>query len=945
MHLGIDKFCKAVNCPGTCEVCFPNSLDTNGKMPHFGDNVALPTGTRLGPYEVAAPLGAGGMGEVYRARDTRLDRTVAIKVLNSQLVASPELRARFEREAKVISQLQHPHICVLHDVGREGETEFLVMEFLEGESLADRLKRGRLPAPELLKVAIEIADALEKAHRAGVVHRDLKPGNVMLTKSGAKLLDFGLAKPMGATLSSGVGSGAPVSVFAAAMTQTSPAPSPSAALSVAGSVIGTMQYMSPEQIQGMEADARSDIFAFGLMLFEMATGKRAFEGKTQASVVGQILAVDPPPVSALRPETPAELDRVIRLCIEKDPDERIQTAHDLKLQLQGISVTPAESPVAKESGTASARRNWLPWAAVAILAILAIGLGVLAYMRGSEPPNSSVHAYILPPDKATFVLAGNTSGQPVISPDGKRLAFVAKSADGKQQLWIQPLNSTVAQAMSGTENATYPFWSPDSRYVGFFANGKLNKVDASGGPPQALCDAVGRGGSWSGNGTIVFAKDSISGLMRIDAAGGAPVELTTLGANETSHRWPDFLPDGKHYLYFMHSATAGQSGVFWGSLDSKQSKLILHNDSNAIYASPGYLLFVRDNTLMAQAFDPSKLALSGEARPISDHVAVNTDIWRGIITASADGRLLYQQGATGGASQLVWYDHAGKAGQPVLPGSADYHTPVLSPDDSKLVVGIDENGIGDLWVIDLARSTKTRITFGPNPSEFPLWWPDGKSVVYDSGPSGSQTSIYRKNADGTGSPEKVLEIAGSVLIPFSVTTDGQYLVFMKLDQKSKNNWDIWALPMFGDRKPFPVVATPFADVTPVVSPNGKWLAYANNNNESGRLELYIQPFPTGSGRWQVSTAGGVEPRWRKDGKELYFYSDDQAIMAVDITDNGNALQLGTPHELIKAETVSGPSGPYSPTADGKKFILNVLTTQSNSQPLSLVTNWTADLKK
>jgi eukaryotic-like serine/threonine-protein kinase len=914
----------------------------NDRMLDFGESLPLTTGTRLGPYEVVAPLGAGGMGEVYRARDVRLDRTVAIKVLSTQLVASPELRARFEREAKIISQLQHPHICVLHDVGREADTEFLVMEFLEGESLADRLKRGPLAAPELLKVAIQVADALEKAHRAGVVHRDLKPGNVMLTKSGAKLLDFGLAKPVGATMSSGVGSTASVSVFAAAMTQTSPAPSPSAALSVAGSVIGTVQYMSPEQIQGIEADARSDVFAFGLLLFEMATGKRAFEGKTQASVVGQILAVDPPPVSALRADSPAGLDRVIRLCMEKDPDERIQTAHDLKLQLQGISEAPTASLTSEPPAVTPTRGSWLPWAAVALLGLVAAGLGVIAYTRGAEAPTSSLHAYILPPEKATFVLAGNVSGQPVISPDGKRLAFVAKAADGNQQLWIRPLSSAVAQAMSGTQNATYPFWSPDSRYVGFFANGKLNKVDASGGPPQVLCDATGRGGTWSSTGTIIFAKDTLTGLMRTDAAGGTPVDVTTLGTEETSHRWPDFLPDGKHFLYFAHNTTPGHSGVFLASLDSKQSKLIFHNDSNAIYAAPGYLLFVRDNTLMAQPFDASKLALTGEARPLADHVAVNTDIWRSIITASDNGMLLYQGGTTGGTSQLVWYDRAGKAGQLVLPASGDYHTPLLSPDDSKLVVDIDDNGIGDLWVIDLARATKTRITFGPNPSTNPVWWPDGKSVVYASGATGSQTTLYRKNADGTGSPNKLLEIPGSVLFPFSVTRDGQYLVFMKLDQRNTNNWDIWALPMFGDRKPFPVVSTPFMDVTGVVSPDGKWLAYANN--ESGRMEVYLQPFPSGSGRWQVSTAGGVRPEWRKDGKELYFFSGDQQIMAVDVAESGTGLQLGAPHELMKVPTVSGPSGPYTGTADGNKFILNVLMNQSNAEPLSLVTNWTADLK-
>jgi serine/threonine protein kinase len=560
------------------------------------------------------------MGEVYRARDTRLERTVAIKVLNAQLVASTELRARFEREAKIISQLQHPHICVLHDVGNEGPIDYLVMEFLQGESLADRLRKGPLAAEEVLRSAIEIADALEKAHRAGVVHRDLKPGNVMLTKSGAKLLDFGLAKPLGATVASGTGSGASPSVFAAALTQTMPSPSPATPLSTVGAVIGTVQYMSPEQIQGIEADARSDIFSFGVMLFEMVTGKRTFEGKTQASIVGQILAVDPPSVSTLRPQTPPGLERVIRLCLDKDPDERIQTAHDLKLQLQAVAEAPFTAT--QSPAVVPARRPWLPWAAAAVLAIATIAF-TLAYLQSPRAPQVSVHSYILAPEKATFLLTGSSAGPPVLSPDGLRIAFIAKNADGKQMLWIRPLNSAVAQPMSGTEGATYPFWSADSHYVAFFAGGKLNKVDASGGPPQALCDAPsGRGGTWGTTGTIVFAPDTTSGLARVDAAGGTRVALSTLDAKESSHRWPDFLPDGSHFLYFAHGSTSADSGIYLAALDSKERKLLLHNDSNAIYAAPGYLLFVRDNTLMAQSINLRSLALEGEAKPVADLMEV-----------------------------------------------------------------------------------------------------------------------------------------------------------------------------------------------------------------------------------------------------------------------------------------------------------------------------------
>ena len=712
-------------------------------------------------------------------------------------------------------------------------------------------------------------------------------------------------------------------------------------------MIGTVQYMSPEQIQGIEADARSDIFSFGVMLFEMVTGKRTFEGKTQASIVGQILAVDPPSVSTLRPETPQGLDRVIRLCLDKDPDERIQTAHDLKLQLQAIAEAPATTTQAPV--VVPARRSWLPWVAAGVLAIAAIAFA-LAYLQSLRAPQVSVHSYILPPEKATFLLTGNTAGPPVLSPDGLRIAFVAKNADGKQMLWIRPLNSAVAQPMSGTEGATYPFWSADSRYVGFFAAGKLNKIDASGGPPQALCDAsTGRGGTWSSSGTIVFAPDSTSGLSRVDAAGGTRVALTTLDAKETSHRWPDFLPDGKHFLYFAHGSTGQNSGIYLAALDSKDKdgKLLLRNDSNAIYAAPGYLLFVRDNTLMAQRFNPRSLALEGEAKPVADHVAVNTDTWRSIVTASANGELLYQHGAAGGGSQLIWYDASGKPGEPVLAETADYYSPALSPDGSKLAFDIETNGVGDIWVVDLARHTKTRLTFGPQYSASPIWCPDGKSIVYSYGASAAGDSLYRQNADGSGSKEKLLETPGILNIPFSVSSDARYIAYMRRDPKSNTSWDIWALPMFpdksGEQKPFPVVATNFIDITPSFSPDGKWLAYATN--ETGRQEVYIQPFPSGAGRWQVSTAGGSRPNWRKDGKELFFLSPDQQVMAVDVNQNGASLQLGTPHALFKATTVGGPQGPYTVSADGKKFVMNTVLPQSITEPLTLITNWPADLKQ
>ncbi|MGH9523465.1 MAG: protein kinase domain-containing protein [Terriglobales bacterium] len=906
--------------------------------------MALSAGMKLGPYEIQSPLGAGGMGEVYKARDTRLERTVAIKVLNSKLIASPEVKARFEREAKVISQLQHPNICVLHDIGNESGTDFLVMEFLEGESLADRLKKGPLAAPELLRIAIEIADALQKAHRAGVVHRDLKPGNVMLTKSGAKLLDFGLAKPVAAGVASGAGSAASVSVFAAAMTQTSPAASTAPPLSTAGALIGTVQYMSPEQIQGVEADARSDIFAFGVMLFEMTTGKRAFEGKTQASIVGQILAVDPPAVSTVRPDSPPGLDRVICICLEKDPDERLQTAHDLKLELQRIAEVPADSPHA--AAAAPSRMRWLPWIAVGVLAIAAIALG-FAYFAVPRAPQTSVHSYVLPPDKSEFNFLANWSGPVVVSPDGRRVAFIAKKPGGSEDvLWIQPLNSPTAQPMAGTEGAGYPFWSYDSRFVGFFAKGKLEKIDANGGPPQALCDSsFGRGGAWNQEDVILFAPSTNQGLFKVSAAGGTAVPVTTLRtkSGETSHRWPQFLPDGNHFIFWTQTpGSAEGGGIYAGSLDGKDSKLLVRTASSGAYADPGYLLFVRDGALMAQKFSTRKLELEGDAVPITDHVAVNTSVYRSIVTVSGNGTLLYLGSGESSGSHLNWYGRDGKQAGTATPDAAQYLFPALSPDGRRVSVSIESGSVTDIWIIDLQRQTRTRLTFGQGRATWSLWSPDGRWIYYSLN-SGAESHIYRRAADGTGNAEAVLATDGVSEYPTSITADGKYLSYFREDKKIPSGYDVYVLPLTGDRKPIAQVTTKFTEVIPRFSPDGKWLAYMSN--ESSRMEIYVKPFPGEAGKYQVSTDGGNVPYWRSDGRELYFIGGTDTIMAVDARANGSALELGTPHQVLKALMVTAPQGPYTVSADGKKFLVNQVGDQKVFAPLTLVTNWTADLKK
>ncbi len=695
--------------------------------------------------------------------------------------------------------------------------------------------------------------------------------------------------------------------------------------------------MSPEQIEGKEADARSDIFALGATLYEMATGVRAFEGKSQLSVASAILEKDPEAISKVQPLAPAALDRLLAQCLAKNPDERFQCAADVALELKWISQAPRApvSPPAEELRVGTPALQTAAWGVAAAGVLAAIILGSL-WLRLLLAPSSSVHAYILPPDKATF----DPYARAAISPDGRRIAFGATGSAGRPTLWVQPLNSGTAQPLAGTEGATYPFWSADSRYLGYFADGKLNKIDASGGPPQALCDApTGRGGTWSQEGIIVFASDQAGPLMRGDAAGGTPVEVTVTesGAGMALHRLPWFLPDGKHFLYFSTSVSGVDRAIYAGALGSKEQVLVLHNDSNAIYAPPGYLLFVRDGTLMAQRFNTSKLAVEGDAVPVAGHVGI------GRFSVSGSGVLLFQEGGIATASQLIWFDSAGNQIELALPETAQYSDPMLSPDGSKLAVTIaDSPATSDIWVIDLARKTQTRITFGPGSNRLPVWWPDGRSIVFGSNRDGGY-AIYRRAADGSGADEKVLETPGSELEPYSVSPDGRYIAYQFFGSKANAN-DVWALPMFGDRKPFPVVSTPFNEVDPAISPDGKWVAYLSN--DTGQYEVYIKPFPSGEGKWQVSTTGsrGLAV-WRSDGKELYFLSVGGKLTAVEVREKGASLELGTPQELFQANTFRITGTPFAASADGKRFLINGTTAQAASQPLTLVTNWTADLKK
>ena len=905
--------------------------------------MGLASGTKLGPYEIQSPLGAGGMGEVYRARDTRLGRDVAIKVLPAHLSANLDLRQRMEREARSISSLNHPNICTLHDIGSQNGVDFLVMEHLDGETLADRLHRGAMPIEEALQIAIKIADALDKAHARGIVHRDLKPANIMLTKNGPKLMDFGLAKPApGVSSASGarpLTPSTPTMSVAALSGSASP-------LTQKGTVVGTFQYMAPEVLQGAEADGRSDIFSFGCVLYEMFTGRRAFEGKSQFSVLGAILDKEPDRISAVMPATPPRLDETVWRCLAKNPDQRYGCMHDVRIQLEALAEagTRAAGTSAEplQQGSGNSR---VPWLVAGIAALIALTLTVgAAYVLQSPKPAAVVQSSILPPPGTAFVTMLPASGPAVLSPDGTRIAFTARDDKSKVLLYVRPLASSMAQPLPGTEEATYPFWSPDSREIGFFVPGKLKKINASGGPAQTVCDSIsGRGGAWSKAGVIVFTSSSNQPLLSVSAEGGTPVPASKLDVSqaENSHRWPTFLPDGKHFLYWSRTSRVGQSPVLYlGELGTLQAKVLMKSETMAVYAS-GHLLFLRDQTLMAQPFDPGRFQLSGEPQPMAEHVAVNGSTVRAMFSVSDTGTLIYQAGETSGGGNLVWWGRDGKQSA-AIPQSDHYLAPTLSPDGTRLAVEIfaGTQGIGDIWTFDLTRGTSTRLTFGPYSQNAPVWSPDGKTIFYSSG--AGFPHIKAKAADGSGSERVVLETTDVFEYPESVSPDGHYLVYTR-KVKGETAFHIWALPLSGEGKAFPIVQSNFEERYPGVSADGKWMAY--QSNESGRWEVYITAFPGGGAKWQVSSVGGASPKWRKDSKEIFYLDPSDNLVAVDVNASGSAVQLDTPHTLFQAIGVQREYGPYDVTGDGKKFLLNSGNLKEGGDPFTLVQNWPAELKK
>jgi len=884
--------------------------------------MALTSGTKLGPYEIQSPLGAGGMGEVYRARDTRLERIVAVKILPSHLSEDPEAKQRFDREARTISSLNHPNICTLHDVGQQDGIDYLVMEYLEGLTLADRLDKGALPIEQVLKYGAEICDGLEKAHRSGVVHRDLKPGNIMLTKTGAKLMDFGLAKASLASASATSG-----------LSATLATPPGSHPLTAQGSVVGTFQYMSPEQVEGKEADARSDIFALGAVLYEMVTGKRAFEGKTATSAMAAVMEREPVPISSVQPMTPPAFERLVKICLSKDPDERWQMVHDIKVQLKQIA--EARSQVSAPALTVTRRKhgNMWVWGLAAVLGVVAGVALVLAYLANHRDVRI-LWVEIIPPDKMQFNLSGDHGGPAMISPDGRYLVFSAYGS-GVAQLYLRSLDSTSPQALPGTEGAMFPFWSPDSRSIAFFTDDKLKRIEVSGGTPVTICGStLGRGGSWNQDGTIVAALSYNTGVSRVPASGGTPTPVTTIdGVHYSSHRWPTFLPDGKHFLYIAvkHNAPSSpETAVFLASLDGKENRLLFHTLSNAIYAS-GRLLFQRENSLVAQTFDPSNGKLSGEPQTLSENVQFDPGLWRMNLSASTDGMMVYASGTASGTETLTWFDRSGKR-LGTVGEQGEFYDLDLSPDEKRVVTTELSTATATIWVHDLGNNLKTRLTFSGGAHLTPLWSPDGKEVAFTSN---QQAAISVKTL-GSSAPERTLLSSPNPIYQAisDWSHDGRYLMY---EQGTGTNTDLWVLPLAGDSKPFPYTS---GSSRGTFSPDGRWVAYVAE--EGGRPEVFVAPFPWTGAKWQVSNGGGAGPRWRADGKEL-FYFDFNGITAVEVDGAGSAFQVGSGKLLFRLPLRGIISREYAASHDGQRFIA-VTPSEGSSQSLTLVQNWPAELK-
>jgi serine/threonine protein kinase len=878
--------------------------------------VTLAPGTRLGPYEIVGFIAAGGMGEVYRARDTRLGRVVAIKIVSSALAHEAEARRRFEHEAHLAAQLDHPRIGALHDVGQHGDVDYLVMELIEGQSLADRLASGPLPVQELIGVAIQIAAALGYAHRRGVVHRDLKPGNILLTAAGVKMIDFGLG-----ALRQQPGAQQVATLQTALLPKTE-----------AHFIAGTAGFVAPERLQGFAGDHRSDIFAFGAVLYEMASGRRAFDGKSAADLIAAILTADPPPL----PTEPvlADIDWVVRRCLKKSPDDRWQSMADVEAVLRRIAATTTRSR--QDAGPAPQRTTQRAILAAAVGAIVfgAVALGNRTGHDGGSSASLVALAVPPPPGSGFTPTDGSVqSPQLAVSPDGHLIAFVASGADGVPQIWIRPIDSTEGRPVPGTEGATYPFWSASSRSIGFFADGSLKRVDLDGAPPRIIARAPnGRGGTWNGSDVILFASSVVDVIRRVTADGSVVAQTTFSSVHhDTSHRWPQFLPDGHHFIYFARAGNDKESSIRLSSLDGSEDRDLVSSGFGGVYAA-GNLLYVEDGVLLASPLDVASGRLTGDPVPIASRVATSSNFY-GAFSASANGVLGYATKAA--TSELLWVGRDGTRLGTVARGPfVDFR---LSPNRRYLAVAEVESRSGrtDLRLHDLVRGTDVRLTTAPATDASPVFSPDGATLVFRSNRDRIH-DLYMRPANAGGDDQLFLTSAVSK-VPTDWTSDGKFIVYQAQDRRT--HYDLWAVPVDHPDQARPLVRTDFDDIQGQVSPSGRWLAYASN--ESSRLEVYVQPMHGSGRRLEISTDGGSDPRWRGDERELFYVARDGRLMAVDLGGRGQ-IEPGTPRPLFQLHDVSVLApylGAYDVQPDGQRFLIREPIENLQTLPLTVLVNW------
>jgi serine/threonine protein kinase len=885
--------------------------------------MSIAPGARLGRYEIRSKIGEGGMGEVYRAFDPKVNREVAIKILPAGFSADQDRLARFEQEAQTAGALNHPNILVIHHIDTHEGAPYIVSELLEGETLRERMGGVALPQRKAIDYALQIAHGLSAAHEKGIVHRDLKPENLFITKDGRlKILDFGLAK-----LGGGDGT-QPQTEVPTRRVNTEP-----------GMVMGTIGYMSPEQLRGQPADHRSDIFSYGAILYEMLSGRRAFRGESTADTISAILREDPPDLSGTNPSINPALERVVNHCLEKNPEERFHSARDLAFAVEALSGNTAASTsaatVLKSLPPPKRKtRELLAWSVAGLFLFTAIVLAWLYFRRPAvvEPAISFVVA--MPKDAIEV-------SSPVISPDGRTLVFAATS-HGKRSLYLRSLASLEAQQLPGTDEGGAPFWSPDNRFIGFFANNKLKKIDVSGGPAQTLCDAPSAfGGTWNADGVILISLD-IKGINRVSASGGTPTPVIRLDESrkELAQAWPLFLPDGRHFLYQSWTGRSEDSAIWVAALDGSDRKLLIKADSSPTYAPPGYLLFAVGTTLTGQSFDARTLQLGGEPFPITEPIGYNDSNSYANVAVSQNGTLVY---LGGGASkrQLTWFDRSGKEQETVGP-PGEINDIVLSRDGKRLAMQRLEGGNSDIWLMDLARGVPSRFTFDPASDDDPVWSPDGNQVIFSSaGEKGDITlNLYRKVSSGAGTPELLFK-SDVTKESTDWSNDGRFIVFQAYYPKTES--DLWVLPLFGDGKPYPFLQTEFIETQGFFSPDGHWLAYTSN--ESGRNEVYVQTFPQSGGKWLISSGGGAQPHWRGDGKELFYMAPDRTLMAVEVN-TAATFETSAPKPLF-ATRVSGYNAPnrYVVSADGQRFLINSAAGELNQTPISVVLNWTSTLKR